>query len=83
MRRSSRPTASSAITPSNTPYACSAGRPPDDPAVRTFGGALFGVALEVMFRWVREPDMDLATEVDLVAELDEALARLGAGLPFE
>ena len=51
-------------------------RSPDDPAVRTFSGAAFGVMLEVMFRWVREPDMDIPTE------LDHALAHLEAGLPL-
>ena len=52
------------------------GRAPDDAEVRTFGGAVFGVMLEVMFRWGREPDMDLP------AEVDRALAHLEAGLPF-
>jgi AcrR family transcriptional regulator len=52
------------------------GRTQDDPAVRTFSGAVFGVMLEVMFRWVSDPDMDI------VAELDRALAHLEAGLPF-
>lgn len=52
------------------------GRSPDDPAVRTFSGAVFGVMLEVMFQWVREPDMDI------VAELDRSLGHLEAGLPF-
>ncbi|MGH3376369.1 MAG: TetR family transcriptional regulator [Actinoallomurus sp.] len=52
------------------------GRAPDDAEVRTFGGAVFGVMLEVMFRWAREPDMDLP------AEVDRALAHLEAGLPF-
>jgi AcrR family transcriptional regulator len=52
------------------------GRTAHDPAVRTFSGAVFGVMLEVMFRWTREPDMDLP------AELDRALAHLEAGLPF-
>jgi AcrR family transcriptional regulator len=52
------------------------GRASDDAAVRTFSGAVFGVMLEVMFRWAREPDMDTP------AELDSALAHLEAGLPF-
>jgi len=52
------------------------GRAPGDAEVRTFGGAVFGVMLEVMFRWAREPDMDLP------AEVDRALAHLEAGLPF-
>jgi hypothetical protein len=49
-------------------------RPVDDIAVRTFSGAVFGVLVEVMFRWTREPD------VDIPAELDRALAQLEAGL---
>ena len=52
------------------------GRTTDDVAVRTFSGAVFGVMLEVMFRWSTEPDMDLP------AELDRALAQLEAGLPL-
>jgi AcrR family transcriptional regulator len=52
------------------------GRTPDDAAVRTFSGAVFGVMLEVMFRWVGDPGMDTP------AELDRALAHLEAGLPF-
>jgi AcrR family transcriptional regulator len=51
-------------------------RDPDDAAVRAFTGAVFGVMLEVMFRWVREPGMDAP------AELDEALALVEAGLPL-
>jgi AcrR family transcriptional regulator len=51
------------------------GRPVDDIAVRTFSGAVFGVMVEVMFRWAGEPDMDIP------AELDRALAQLEAGLP--
>lgn len=53
------------------------GRTPDDPVVRTFSGAVFGVMLEVMFHWVNDPDMDI------VEELDRALAHLEAGLPFD
>src|SRR3569833_554937 len=52
------------------------GLPADDPAIRTFSGAVFGVMIEVMFRWVREPELELA------AELDRSLAHLEAGLPF-
>jgi AcrR family transcriptional regulator len=51
------------------------GRSVDDIAVRTFSGAVFGVMVEVMFRWAGEPDMDVP------AELDRALAQLEAGLP--
>jgi AcrR family transcriptional regulator len=53
------------------------GRTKDDEAVRAFTGAVLGVMLEVMFRWSREPDMDV------IAELDRALAHLEAGLPFD
>ncbi|MDN3351682.1 TetR family transcriptional regulator [Actinomadura sp. DC4] len=52
------------------------GGAPDDAAVRTFSGAVFGVMLEVMFRWAKDPG------VDAPAELDRALAHLEAGLPF-
>lgn len=52
------------------------GRPVDDIAVRTFSGAVFGVMVEVMFRWAREPDMDIP------AELDRSLAQIEAGLPL-
>jgi len=52
------------------------GRTPDDAAVRTFSGAVFGVLLEVMFRWAQDPDLDVP------AELDGALAHVDAGLPF-
>lgn len=53
-----------------------AGRPTGDPAVRAFTGAAFGVMLEVMLRWVEEPDLHAPTA------LDDALARLEAGLPL-
>lgn len=52
------------------------GREPDDTAVRTFTGAVMGVMLEVMLRWVKEP------ELDVVGEVDSALARLESGLPL-
>ncbi|GAB2811430.1 TetR family transcriptional regulator [Actinoallomurus bryophytorum] len=52
------------------------GRPRDDIAVRTFSGAVFGVMVEVMFRWAQEPDMDIP------AELDRSLAQLETGLPL-
>jgi AcrR family transcriptional regulator len=53
------------------------GRTTDDAAVRTLSGAVFGVMLEVMFRWAKDPDMDAP------AEIDRALAHLDAGLPFD
>jgi AcrR family transcriptional regulator len=52
------------------------GRTSDDLKVRTFSGAVLGVMLEVMFRWSKDPEMDM------YAELDRALAHLEAGLPF-
>jgi AcrR family transcriptional regulator len=52
------------------------GREPDDFAVRTFTGAVFGVWLSVLFAWADDPDMDLATS------MDQSLAHLEAGLPF-
>jgi AcrR family transcriptional regulator len=52
------------------------GREPDDFAVRTFTGAVFGVWLSVLFAWADDPDMDLATS------MDQSLAQLEAGLPF-
>ncbi|HEV8166865.1 MAG TPA: TetR family transcriptional regulator [Actinomycetota bacterium] len=52
------------------------GREPDDFAVRTFTGAVFGVWLSVLFAWADDPDLDLATS------MDQSLAHLEAGLPF-
>ena len=52
------------------------GRDQADAAVRTFTGAVLGVSLEVMLRWAKEP------QLDVVAEIDAALARLAAGLPL-
>ena len=52
------------------------GRLADDPAVRAFSGAAFGLMLEVMLRWVNEPEME-PTE-----EFDKAVAHLEAGFPF-
>jgi AcrR family transcriptional regulator len=52
------------------------GREPDDFAVRTFTGAVFGVWLAVLFAWADDPDMDLA------GSMDEGMAHLEAGLPF-
>ena len=52
------------------------GRGQDDLAVRALTGAAFGVMLEVMLRWVNDSDMNAP------AALDEALARLEAGLPL-
>lgn len=52
------------------------GREPGDPAVVAFASATFGIMLQVMLRWADEPDLDM------VAEIDDALARLDAGLPL-
>ena len=52
------------------------GREPGDPAVRTFVGAVFGIMTEVMMRWSRDPEMNV------IAELDDALALLETGLPL-
>jgi AcrR family transcriptional regulator len=52
------------------------GRDPDDFAVRTFTGAVFGVWLSVLFDWAEHTDVDLATA------MDDAIAHLEAGLPF-
>ncbi|WP_165988148.1 TetR family transcriptional regulator [Streptomyces sp. YIM 98790] len=52
------------------------GREPDEPAVRSFTGAVMGVMLAVWLEWARHPEMDI------VAALDDALAHLEAGLPL-
>jgi AcrR family transcriptional regulator len=51
-----------------------AGRGADDPAVLALAGATFGIMLDVMFRWARDPEMDVFADVDAM------LARLEAGL---
>lgn len=50
------------------------GRAPDDLAVRTLTGAVFGVFIDLMVRWTEDPSMDLPGEVDA------ALAELESGL---
>jgi hypothetical protein len=52
------------------------GREPDDFAVRTFTGAVFGVWLSALFAWAEDPDADLATA------MDDGMAQLEAGLPL-
>jgi AcrR family transcriptional regulator len=52
------------------------GRSPDDPAIRTFTGIVFGIGLEVMLRWADDPHLDLPTT------LDTSLALIEAGLPL-
>jgi AcrR family transcriptional regulator len=49
------------------------GRRPDDPAVRTFTGAMMGVGLSAMFAAAENPD------ADIVSLIDEGLAQLEAG----
>ncbi|OLT17685.1 TetR family transcriptional regulator [Actinomadura sp. CNU-125] len=50
------------------------GRAPDDRAVRTLAGAVFGVFLDLMVRWTEDPSMNLPDAVD------EALETLQSGL---
>jgi AcrR family transcriptional regulator len=53
-----------------------AGRSPDDFAVRTFAGAVFGVVMAANDLWARKP------ESDRPADIDAALALLEDGLPL-
>jgi len=53
------------------------GRKPDDPRVRVVAGAVLGVGLAVMFAWAEDP------EADMVALIDDAMARLEAGLRLQ
>ena len=53
------------------------GRRPDDPGVRVVAGAVLGVGLAVMFAWAEDPD------ADMVALVDDAMARLEAGLRLQ
>ena len=53
------------------------GRKPDDPGVRTLAGAVLGVGLAVMFAWAEDPDGDI------VALIDDAMARLDSGLRLQ
>jgi hypothetical protein len=52
------------------------GRKSDDPAVPTLVGAVLGVCLPAMFAATDDPDADVFRLVD------EAMARLEAGLPL-
>jgi AcrR family transcriptional regulator len=52
------------------------GRSSEDPAVRAFTAAAFGIMLDLMLRWTEDPDLRLADA------MDEALAALSAGLPL-
>ena len=52
------------------------GRPPDDVAVLTLVGAVFGVLMAAMFAAADTPD------ADLFGLMDRALAQLEAGLPL-
>jgi len=53
------------------------GRKPDDPGVRVVAGAVLGVGLAVMFAWADDPD------ADMVALIDDAMARLESGLRLQ
>ena len=53
------------------------GRKPDDPGVRVMAGAVLGVGLAVMFAWADDPD------ADMLALIDDAMARLEAGLRLQ
>jgi AcrR family transcriptional regulator len=53
-----------------------AGRSPDDPAVRTLVGAVVGVCVSALFPAAGDPG------ADIVSLVDEAMARLEAGLPL-
>ena len=61
-----------------------AGRAPEDLAVRTFAGAMFGVMMSVALPYREgpghEPGKGVAT--DVFARMDEALAMLEVGLPL-
>jgi len=52
------------------------GRRAEDPAVRTLAGAVLGVSLSAMFEAAEDPG------ADVVQLIDEAMARLEAGLPL-
>ena len=53
------------------------GRKPDDPGVRVVAGAVLGVGLAAMFAWAEDPD------ADMLALVDDAMARLEAGLRLQ
>jgi AcrR family transcriptional regulator len=53
-----------------------AGRAPDDFAVRTFAGAVFGILMAASDKWASTP------QSDMFADIDEALGLLEAGLPL-
>jgi AcrR family transcriptional regulator len=53
------------------------GRKPDDPGVRVVAGAVLGVGLAVMFACADDPD------ADMLALVDDAMARLEAGLRLQ
>lgn len=52
------------------------GRRPDELALRTFAGALVGVALAAMLTWADDP------AADFFSVIDKAMAHLEAGLPL-
>lgn len=45
------------------------GKRPDDIAVRALSGAILGIMLDAMLRWAKDPDQDMATELDQVLAL--------------
>jgi len=51
-------------------------RKPDEPAVRMFVGAFFGIAMAVGTIWLENPDNDM------IAAMDTAIAYLEQGLPL-
>jgi AcrR family transcriptional regulator len=60
------------------------GRAPDDLAVRTFAGAVFGVMTSASLPYHNKPEggLDAGKLADLFERIDEALALLEVGLPF-
>ncbi len=60
------------------------GRAPDDLAVRTFAGAVFGAMMSASLPYHQMPAGGLASGLvaDMFERIDEALAMLEAGLPL-
>ena len=60
------------------------GRAPDDLAVRTFAGAVFGTMMSASLPYHQMPEggLDTGLVADLFERMDEALALLEAGLPL-
>jgi AcrR family transcriptional regulator len=66
----------STLDPFTEAVAARTGHPPDDPGVQALTGAVLGVMIAVMLRTSRDRDADYLTLID------DALARLEAGLPI-